>query len=126
MIQIERLEGIHNLDDILTHVPDIDAVWLGTLDARVSMNLPGNAGMGEAEPEWLEAVAKYDAILTKHNKPAAGFSFGPNMARMGKGKSFVIVAADVMALGGLGQASQEAKDVLKRVERNAEQANGRT
>ncbi|KAF6234246.1 hypothetical protein HO173_007666 [Letharia columbiana] len=35
MIQIETVEGIDNLDAILTHVPDIDA---STLDIRVSMD----------------------------------------------------------------------------------------
>lgn len=112
MIQIESLEGINNLDAILTEVPDIDAVWLGTLDARVSMNLPGNSGMGGAESEWVEAVAKYTSVLKKHNKPAAGFGVGPTMAQMAEGKSFIVVAADVMALGALAQGLQEAKGMF--------------
>jgi 2-keto-3-deoxy-L-rhamnonate aldolase RhmA len=112
MIQIESLEGINNLDAILTEVPDIDAVWLGTLDARVSMNLSGNGGMGGAETEWTDAVAKFEATLKKHNKPYAGFALGPNMKQMAAGKSFVLVAADVMALGMLGQGLAEAKAVF--------------
>lgn len=69
MIHIESLEGIKNLDSILTQVPDIDAVWLGTLDARVSMNLSGNGGMGGPKPKWLEAVAKYSSTLRKTTSP---------------------------------------------------------
>lgn len=107
MIQIETLEGINNLDAILTEVPDIDAVWLGTLDARISMNLPGNGGAGGAEPEWLNAVEKYRKTMVKHNKPMAGFAFGPAASTMAKGYSFIIGTADVLALAGtLGTLSE--------------------
>lgn len=58
MIQTETLEGINNLDAILTEVPDIDVVWLGSwfgsLDCRINMNLPANFGQG-GEPKWLAA-----------------------------------------------------------------------
>lgn len=51
MIQIETVEAIDNLDAILTGLPDIDAVWLGTLNIRVSMDLVTN-GEGGPEPEY--------------------------------------------------------------------------
>ncbi|CZR57668.1 related to 2,4-dihydroxyhept-2-ene-1,7-dioic acid aldolase [Phialocephala subalpina] len=105
MIQIETLEAIHNLDDILTECgSEIDAVWLGTLDARVSMGLPANGGMGGTEPEWLEAVKLYESTMAKHNKPATGFSMGTTeqMERTSKGKCLVVVAADVYGLIGNG------------------------
>ncbi|KAE8446789.1 hypothetical protein EG329_011694 [Mollisiaceae sp. DMI_Dod_QoI] len=104
-IQVETLQAIHNLDDILTECGDqIDAVWLGTLDARVSMGLPANGGMGGPEPEWLEAVALYESTMAKHNKPATGFSMGTieQMERTAKGKCLVVVAADLYAIMGNG------------------------
>lgn len=116
IIQVETLEAIRNLDAILTACPQIDAVWLGTLDARVSMNLPGNAGMGGVEPEWIEAVALYEATMEKHNKPRAGFALGPPEVRksMAKGKSFVICSADVLAFMGLSQELNEAKELFEK------------
>jgi 4-hydroxy-2-oxoheptanedioate aldolase len=49
IIQIESLEGIKNLDAILTEAGDhIDSVWIGSLDARVSMGLSSFVGQ---EPE---------------------------------------------------------------------------
>ena len=114
MIQIETLAGIENLDAILTECPDIDAVWLGTLDCRISMNMPGNSGFGGAEPEWLEAVAKYESILIKHNKPRGGFALGPPevMTAMGSKLSFITVAADIVQLVGLGQELAKAREAF--------------
>lgn len=77
MIQIETLEGINNLDAILTECPDVDIVWLGSLDCRVSMNLAANMGMGGDEPEWQAAEQKFVDTLKKHNKPRGGFGLGP-------------------------------------------------
>ena len=102
IIQIETLAGIHNLDAILTECGEyIDSVWLGSLDARVSMGL---AGMGGAEPEWLEAVALFESTLTKHNQAVSGFSIGTpeTKAMLSKGKSFLMVAADFFSIVGQG------------------------
>jgi len=104
MIQIETLEGIHNLDRILTEVQGIDAVWLGTLDARVSMNLPANGGMGGGESEWVDAVKLYDDTMDRHPEVAkAGFALAamPGFVERAKDKALVFTSADVVALMGL-------------------------
>ncbi|KAK4038579.1 Pyruvate/Phosphoenolpyruvate kinase-like domain-containing protein [Parachaetomium inaequale] len=114
MVQIETLEGINNLDAILTEVPDIDVVWLGTLDCRISMNLPGNFGMGGNEPEWLAAVEKFDATLKKHNKPRAGFSLGggEELTKMGQDHVLLLHAADVMKLYEMGPQLLAARQAV--------------
>ncbi|MCJ1475585.1 hypothetical protein MMC13_004248 [Lambiella insularis] len=121
MIQIETLAAIHNLDAILTEVPDIDAVWLGTLDARVNMHLPANGGMGGQEKEWLDAVAVFDRTMEKHRHVAkAGFGFGERQKEMAKGKSFVAVAADVIALCGMMGELASSKENLPALVRGKE------
>lgn len=100
VIQIETLAGMHNLDAILTECGDqIDSVWLGSLDARISMDLPAGGILGDEE-EWLEAVKVYEAALAKHNKPASGLAFGPPemKATLSRGRSMIVVAADTYAL----------------------------
>lgn len=100
MIQIESLAGIHNLDAILTECPDIDIVWLGSLDARVSMNLSVAFGKTNDEPEWVEAEALFEATLKKHNKPRAGFGFGPGVkANAEKGYSCKLISKLALCTG---------------------------
>ncbi|KAH6640126.1 Pyruvate/Phosphoenolpyruvate kinase-like domain-containing protein [Chaetomium tenue] len=113
MVQIESLEGINNLDAILTEVPDIDVVWLGSLDCRISMNLPANFGQGE-EPEWLAAVEKFNSTLKKHNKPRAGFCLGggEELAKMGEDNVLLVHAADVMKLFELGPQLLAARQAV--------------
>lgn len=114
MIQIESLEGINNLDAILTEVPEIDVVWLGALDCRVSMNLPGNFGVGGNEPEWLAAVDKFNKTLKKHKKPRAGFCFGTGeeLKKAAAENVIVVNTADVLKLGEMGLQMVEAKKVV--------------
>lgn len=114
MIQIESLQGIRNLDDILTEVPDIDIVWLGTLDARVSMNLPVNAHGPRDEPEWLEAEELFHATLKKHRKPFSGFSFtsGEALRKATEGMAIAFVAADVLKLSEMNSQLMEARKAI--------------
>ena len=105
MIQIETLEAIDNLDDILTNVPGIDAVWPGMLDLRVSMGFEVPAPPDKPlEPEFVAAMAKFDDVLRKHQVPRAGQAVGsPDVMReQGQNNVMNFVAVDVLAL--LGQA----------------------
>lgn len=99
IIQIETLEAMQNLDAILTECgEDIDSVWLGSLDARVSMGLPGIWG---GEKEWTDAVALYQGTLAKHNKPSSGIAMGYSIddnVAMSRGKSLVLSGSDIFPI----------------------------
>ncbi len=114
MIQIETLQGIRNLDQILTEVPDIDVVWLGSLDCRISMNLVAGLGVPMEEPEWLEAVEEFHAVLKKHDKPYAGFSLGgPDaLKKDSENMALVMCSADIIMLAQMGQQLQAARAVF--------------
>ncbi|KAJ5164567.1 uncharacterized protein N7500_006397 [Penicillium coprophilum] len=78
IIQIESELGVKNLDAILTSVGDqVDAVWVGTLDLRVSMGLDELWG---EEPEFQEVMRLYEETLKKHQKPNSGQCFHENWA----------------------------------------------
>ncbi|KAK3350213.1 Pyruvate/Phosphoenolpyruvate kinase-like domain-containing protein [Lasiosphaeria hispida] len=115
MIQIESLEAINNLDAILTEVPDVDLVWLGALDARISMNLPGGFGLPNQEPEWQAALKNFDDTMKKHNKPRGGFSFqqGEALVKDAQNLSFMILAADVKELSNVEQQFLAAKALFE-------------
>ena len=94
VIQIESEKGARNLDAILAAVGDqIDAVWMGTLDMRVSM---GYDGLWGSEPRFLEIVELYQNVLKKHDVPNSGMCLGGDWAK-GVNKSFVIVGGDAFA-----------------------------
>ncbi|KAM7206394.1 HpcH/HpaI aldolase/citrate lyase [Naviculisporaceae sp. PSN 640] len=126
MIQIESKLGVENLDEILTECPEIDIVWLGTLDCRVSMSLPDNrtVGMKGDEKEWVELVDLFERTLKKHDKPRGGFSF--MMPPVGTKETFkkaveeyalLCVSADVTHLGwGMMGDLQNCKGVIAEME----------
>ncbi|KAI6778063.1 uncharacterized protein J7T54_007671 [Emericellopsis cladophorae] len=118
MIQIESLEAINNLDDILTEVGEhIDIVWLGSLDARISMGLPGQFGSG-GEPEWLAARDKFFQVIQKHDKPYGGFSIGSapfgtldTIRQASERMSFMVVSGDVLHLMAMQKDLADARSV---------------
>jgi len=116
IIQVETLNAIQNLDTILTECgKDIDAVWLGSLDCRVSMGLDSSLTAANDEPEWLEAVALYERTMAKHNKPKAGFTMGvtPQQKADGaKGKVIAALGYDIFALVGQGVDLMQTKPLL--------------
>lgn len=113
MIQIETVEAIDNLDAILTEVPEIDVVWPGMIDIRVSMGLAAPA-VGEPEPEFVKAMAKFESVLRKHDKPRGGVALGPPevMRELGKDNCISFIAADAMALMGLADVLPLAKEMF--------------
>jgi 2-keto-3-deoxy-L-rhamnonate aldolase RhmA len=109
IIQIESELGVKNLDAILTSVGDqIDAVWVGTLDLRVSMGLDGMWG---EEPEFQNAIRLYEDTLRKHNKPNSGQCFNENWP-LGVNKTFTIVAGDFLAFLSQRDTIQSARQNL--------------
>lgn len=98
IIQIESLEGINNLDAMLIDIGEhIDSVWLGSLDLRVSMGLPGFWGQ---ETEWLNALDTFESILRKHDKPYSGLATGDDewLKLRGEGRSVMFVSSDLEAI----------------------------
>ena len=109
IIQIESVLGARNLDAILTAVGDqIDAVWMGTMDLRVSIGFDGFWG---DEPEFLEIVRNYEETLKKHKKPNTGMCMYGDWAR-GVNKAFVIVGGDAFALLGETATIKNARQHL--------------
>lgn len=118
ILQVETLDAINNLDAILTECgAHIDAIWIGTLDVRASMGLgdPMSANPGGDEPEWLDAMVKYESTLQKHNMPSSGMAvglLGPEaQAKSGEGKAFVVPTMDTLLLifESLGQLTATRK-----------------
>ena len=114
-----RCLGIENLDAILTEVPDIDIVWLGALDARVSMGFPGNFGFGE-EAEWVAARTKFFQVIHKHDKPYGGFGLCvPPVGTIevvreaAKRMSMICITSDVLHLGHLAKDLADARAVVE-------------
>lgn len=115
MIQIETLDGVNNLDDILTQVPDIDAVWLGTIDLQISMGLDMTMQRkDQKDPAFIEAVAKYQSVCKKHNIPTGAFALGTDeqVKAAAGSNSFVAVGSDVLGIMGQASLLQQCRELI--------------
>lgn len=110
IIQIESELGIRNLDAILTAVSEqIDAVWIGMLDLRVSLGLPGSWG---DEADFLELVRLYEETLHKHRMPNSGACFDGSWKSGQCNKVFSVVSGDFLALLGQRDWLSQAREKL--------------
>lgn len=125
IIQIETLEGVHNLDAMLTAVGEhIDSVWLGSLDLRVSMGLRGFWG---EEPEWVNAIGILRATLEKHNMPYSGLATGDEewLKSRGDGRSLMFTCSDLDAVLGATNELRKARSLFPRKDYSSQKmANG--
>ena len=117
----DSFTGIENLDTILTEVPEIDIVWLGALDTRVSMSLPGNFGFG-GEPEWIAARTKFFEVMNKHDKPYGGFGLCvPPVGTVdvvreaAQRMSMICVTSDVLHLGHMAKDLADCRAVVEEI-----------
>lgn len=113
IIQVESRIAIENLDEILTAVGEhIDSVWLGNLDCRVSMELPGFWG---EEPEWVQAMNTLQNTLRKHNMPYSGLALGDDewLQERGEGRSLMFTSSDCAAIMGLGKELAHVRELFR-------------
>jgi hypothetical protein len=83
------------------------------------MNMPSNMGMGGNEPAWLEARQKFFDVMDKHDKPYGGFAFctppfgsAESFKKTAERMSFIIAAADTMALAGMGEILKASREIV--------------
>ncbi|KAL8648876.1 MAG: hypothetical protein Q9210_004734 [Variospora velana] len=109
ILQIESEVGVRNLDAVLAAVGDqIDAIWLGPLDMRISMGLEGLWG---SEPRFVKTVDLYQETLKKHDVPNSGMCLFRDWPK-GANKAFVVVAGDAFAFMGDVALINEARQNL--------------
>jgi len=68
MVQIEHIDGVENIDDILS-VPGIDGTFIGPYDLSLSMGLPGqlhHPDVERAKRHVLEAVKAHGLVAGIH------------------------------------------------------------
>jgi len=101
-IQIEHVEGIKNIDEILS-VEGIDAIFIGRADLAGSMGLPG----GEDSLEVWKQVDKIFNAAKKAGVPVGLFVTTPEEAaqKAKEGYQFIGLGSDVICLVGAAQQS---------------------
>jgi 4-hydroxy-2-oxoheptanedioate aldolase len=96
-IQIESVQGLQNLDEILS-VPGIDVAFVGPNDLHAQLGLPPS--VDGAEPEFMEALERIKAGARKH-QVALGI-FGGNgkisAERVRQGFQMVTVITDISSM----------------------------
>ena len=96
-IQIESVQGLQNLDEILS-VPGIDVAFVGPNDLHAQLGLtPSSDG---AEPEFLDALERIKAAARNHGVATGIFSGGGEAAadRIRQGFQMISVTTDISSM----------------------------
>ncbi|GAC1355851.1 MAG: aldolase/citrate lyase family protein [Ktedonobacteraceae bacterium] len=107
VLQIESLQGLSNLDAILS-VPGVDVAFVGPNDLHASLGLtPSNEG---AEPEFVKALEQIKAGAKQQHVALGIFSSDGNAAaeRVHEGFQMVSVTTDIACL--ITAATQNLKN----------------
>ena len=105
LAKIETVQGVENIDDIIS-VPGIDIAFVGHMDLSVSLGEPGRYDT----PRFLAAVDRVIAACKRHGKHGACLVTTPEAARqwMAKGYRFIIYATDVILIASAFRSGIEA------------------
>ncbi|MGB5985360.1 MAG: aldolase/citrate lyase family protein [Desulfobacterales bacterium] len=96
VIQIEHIQGVHNIDAILG-VAGIDAVFVGPYDLSASLDKTGALGA----PEVVEAISTVRAACAKRHIPLGIFGASADAVKpfMTQGYQLIAVGTDALLLG---------------------------
>ena len=106
VLQIESLQGLRNLDAILS-VPGVDVAFVGPNDLHAALGLPPSTE--GTEPEFVEALKQIQAGARQHNVALGIFTGGGEAAvqRIREGFQMLSVTSDLSSL--LAGARQQLK-----------------
>ena len=94
---IESREGLANVDEILA-VDGVSGVFIGPVDLRLALGLPG--GLDGSESEFTQALETVVAAARRRNKVVGTVAMGKEMVRKrtSDGMDFVVATADFSVL----------------------------
>lgn len=95
LLQIETLEGLHNLSAIC-RIPEVDGIFIGPSDLSAALGHPGDAG----HPEVVTAIDGALETIHAGGKRSGILSLSPRLTRhyMDKGVSFIGLGVDTLLL----------------------------
>lgn len=106
---IESLEGLRNVDEILS-VQGVSGVFIGPMDLRLAL---GMSGIDGTESAYTDAVEAIFAAAKKEHKLVGSLGMGSHMTRRFTqlGADFLVVSADAAVLSagissGIGKAAK--------------------
>lgn len=112
IVMIETLEGLNNLDEIVS-TPGVDAVYVGPADLALTLDLP--PAYEHDDPRHADAITAIRAACVRHGVVAGIHCANGQMAarRVEEGFQMVTVAQDLGVMNGaIAESLQAARGVV--------------